>query len=264
MGDVEGSVTKVQEWLSRQMRGSQGPTQPSNHNTSLHSPEYYRTQNTPQPRTLQNPEYYTTHNTTERTHNTTEPRRLQNPQYYRTQNTTKPWIQRYLENYITLTEQNPECYSVPKTSEPSVAQNPKGLSAVQLEGPTLPQRLSTKVCHSRVTGSISRHMYQHRTPERCAFVEQGTRHCFVTVEQGTRHGSRCCSVSKTTTEPRIKYKGVPTLCTHTRHSSRAPKDGAAYQTQRRCSASNTKVAQDIKWTKICHCRLTVTVANTRH
>ena len=132
-----------------------------------------------------------------------------NSQYYRTQNTTKPWIQRYLENYITLTEQNPECYSVPKTSEHSVAQNPKGLSTVQLEGPTLPQRLSTKVCHSRVTGSISRHTY-HRTKERCTIVEQGTRHCIVTVEQGTRHGSRCFSVSKATTEPRMKYKGVPT------------------------------------------------------
>ena len=215
-----------------------------------HNPQYYR----------KNSQYY-------RTQNITEPTILQNPQYYRTQNTTKPWIRRYLENYITLTEQNPECYSVPKTSEPSVAQNPKGLSAVQLEGPTLPQRLSTKVCHSRVTGSISRHTY-HRTKERCTIVEKGTRHCIVTdcdtVEQGTRHGSRCCSVSKTTTEPRIKYKGVPTLCARTRHSSRAPKDGAAYQTQRRCSASNTKVVQDIKWTKICHCGLPVSVASTRH
>ena len=36
MGDVDGSVTKVQECLSRQMIGSQGPTQP----TILQNPEY--------------------------------------------------------------------------------------------------------------------------------------------------------------------------------------------------------------------------------
>ena len=39
--------------------------------------------------------------------------------------------------------------------EPSTPENSGGLTAVRLEGPTL-QRLSTKVCHSRVTGSIAR------------------------------------------------------------------------------------------------------------
>ena len=60
MGDVDGSVTKVQEWLSRQMRGSQGPTQPTilqKELTILQNPEYYRTQNTTEPRIQQNPEY---------------------------------------------------------------------------------------------------------------------------------------------------------------------------------------------------------------
>ena len=60
MGDVDGSVTKVQEWLSRQMRRSQGPTQPTilqKELTILQNPEYYRTHNTTEPRIQQNPEY---------------------------------------------------------------------------------------------------------------------------------------------------------------------------------------------------------------
>ena len=40
--------------------------------------------------------------------------------------------------------------------EPSTPENSGGLTAVRLEGPTLLQRLSTKVCYSRVTGSIAR------------------------------------------------------------------------------------------------------------
>ena len=143
-------------------------------------PQYF----TAQPRILQNPEYSTAQNTT-------EPTILHNPEYYTTQNTAEPRIQRFLDNCITLTEHYPENSTEPQRINFSTVGGTNTAAEIKYKG--LP--------------------FQSHREHLKADVPQNQRkmcHCIVTVEQGTRHGSRCFSVSKATTEPRMKYKGVPT------------------------------------------------------